>query len=205
MFVLDIETFSVSSVLTFGAPPGWISRHEAEMADAGASIVIRQGELDRGGNDTSLVENIDDWKLHLGEMRWERLTERRWQQWEVVRKDRKRNHLWEIEQAAWSQSVGWKKEFQEQLEQLKHQLGVQPDLNLITKLFSPAIPHEALPKKKDLYNVHRIKVEGVIVRYVEDMHSVQMTVEGELPQETVEALTSDLTFKISALENAPVD
>jgi negative regulator of sigma E activity len=74
----------------------------------------------------------------------------------------------------------------------------------MTKLFSPEIPHEVLPKKQDVYNVHRIKVEGVLVRYVENMHSVQMTVEGELPPATIEALASDLTYKLSALENAPV-
>jgi hypothetical protein len=47
--------------------------------------------------------------------------------------------------------VGWKKEFQQQIEHLKRALGVQPDLNLMTKLSNPAIPHAALPKKKDVH------------------------------------------------------
>lgn len=204
VLALDLATFSISSVVTSGTPPGWIHKHEAVLTDDGVSILIRHGELDRGGKGTSLVENVDDWKLHLSDWRWERLTERRWQCWEVIRQDRKSNHLWQIGQAVWSQSVGWKKELQEQIAELKHTLGAQPDLNLMTKLFSPEIPHEVLPKKQDVYNVHRIKVEGVLVRYVENMHSVQMTVEGELPPATIEALASDLTYKLSALENAPV-
>ena len=205
VFVLDLESFGVSSVQTFGVSPGWIHRHGARLTDDGASIVIRRGELDRGGKNTSLVENIDDWKLHLGDWRWERLTERRWPRCEVIRKDRKPNHLWEIGQAVWSQSVGWKKEFQQQIEHLKRALGAQPDLNLMTKLFNPAIPHAVLPKIKDFHNVHKIEIDGVTVRYVETHHSVQMTVEGELPPPTIEALASDLTCKISALENAPVE
>ena len=55
------------------------------------------------------------------------------------------------------------------------------------------------------YNVHRIKVEGTVVRYVEETDSIQMTVEGELPQKTLDALTRDLRDKLSALENAPCE
>lgn len=203
VFILNLESFIVSPVQTSGTAPGRLYEHEAILADEGDCILVRNGKLDCGEKVSLLVENIDDWKLHLMDWRWERLTERRWERWAVVRKDLKPNHLWQIGQAVWSQSVGWNKEYQQQIEELKQSLGAPPELNLRTTLFSPAIPHEPLPQKKDSHNVYRIKVEGVKVRYVEHHHSVQMTVEGELPPATIETLTADLTYKISALENAP--
>ena len=59
--------------------------------------------------------------------------------------------------------------------------------------------------KEDEFGVHRIKVGDTTVRFVEQMNAVQMTVEGELPAETLEELTGDLLKKISALENAPCE
>ena len=38
-----------------------------------------------------------------------------------------------------------------------------------------------------------------------DSEWLQLTVEGELPAETIQALVTDLSEKLSALENAPVD
>lgn len=205
VFTLDLRTFDVSPVLTSGKPPGWLHKHEATLSEDAVSIVIQRGELDRGSEDTSLVENIDDWKLHLADWRWERLTERRWERWEVIRKDRKPNHLWDIQQAMWSRSVGWKKELREQMKQLMEELGTRPNLDLAAKLFRPSIPYEDIPKVEEEYNVFRIKVDGVVVRYVQDMYSVQMTVEGDLPQATVEVLASELVSNISTLESAPID
>jgi hypothetical protein len=48
-------------------------------------------------------------------------------------------------------------------------------------------------------------VGGIIVRYVEENFSIQMTVEGELPQPSIDALTSDLFEKLIVLENAPYE
>src|SRR5206468_3094943 len=103
--VLDVPSLAVSDVKTLGYPPGWIHSHDALLEEGGVSILIRRGKLDRGGEDTSLVENIDDWRLHLSDWRWERLTERRWPRWEIIRRDKKPNHLWHIQQAIWSRSI----------------------------------------------------------------------------------------------------
>lgn len=205
VFVLDLKTFTISPMQTFGTSPGWLHGHEATLIDGGNSILIRYGKLDRGGEDASLVENIDDWKLYLADWHWERLTERRWKRWEIIRKDRKPNHLWHIRQAIWSQSVGWEKELREQMEQLTEDLGVRPDLDLMARLFNPSISHEEMPKVEDEYNIYRIKVNSVVVRYVEDMHSIQMTVEGDLPQATIGTLVSELTNRLSILENTTFD
>ncbi len=62
-----------------------------------------------------------------------------------------------------------------------------------------------MPQVEEEYNVFRIKLDGVVVRYVEDSHSIQMTVEGELPQTTVKSLAANLCEKMALLENAPID
>jgi hypothetical protein len=89
------------------------------------------------------------------------------------------------------------------------ELGIElrnvPDFDLAARLYVPDIAHEKLPASSDddEYGVARITVEGVVVRYVEDMHYIQMTVEGDLPKQTVHALASDLRDKLAALENTP--
>ena len=197
---LDLATFAIASIRTSGASPGWIHGHTAQLSDAGRSILIRYGKLDRG-EDGSLVENIDDWILHLSDWRWERLTERRWLRWDVLRGDGQRYHLWEIQQAVWSRSVGWRKELREQMEQLEVELEARPDLDLVESLFRPPVPHEAMSQVGDEYNVSRIKIGEVVIRYVVEIHSIQLTMEGDLDQRSVDAVTSDLVSKLSVLEN----
>lgn len=212
--ILNLETLAISSVQTTGAVPGWIHGHKATLSEDGSSILIQGGKLDRGGENKSLVENIDDWRLHLDDWRWERLTERKWPRWEVRRKDGKPNHLFEYEQAVWAKRIPElgkanrelaKMKQENEIPSLEEELGKPLDLELFDRLYKPPVAYEALGKSEEEYNVCRIKVEGVVVRYVEEMDAVQMTVEGELPQKTLDALTHDLLDKLSRLENAACD
>jgi hypothetical protein len=200
--VLNIATLAISSPQTSGVPPGWIHRHEATLEEGGASLLIHGGKLCKAGGTLSPVENIDDWRLHLLEWRWERLTERQWQRWEFIRRDGKHNHIWELEQARWNRDVALTRE-QPELEKLTQQLGARPNLDLVHKLFSPPINHTECPRPAGEFNVFRIEVDGILVRYVYDTFSVQMTVEGLLPQAATEILVSDLLKKLETLENAP--
>jgi len=172
------------------------------LSEDGKSILVQCGLLDRGEPDKSLVENIDEWKLHVADWRWERLTERRWLRWDVLRSDGQRNHLWEIQQAVWSRSARWDKELRAQMEQLETELGKRPDLDSVEKLFRPPISHESIPQAEDQYNVFRIRAGGVVIRYVVEIHSIQLTVEGDLDEASVNVISADLVRKISALENA---
>ena len=52
-----------------------------------------------------------------------------------------------------------------------------------------------LSSAEEEYNVVRIKVGGILVRYVANTHSIQMTVEGTLPLVSVQTLLSDLRAK----------
>jgi hypothetical protein len=141
---LNVSSLAISAVKTSGQPPGWIHEHEAILEESGDSILIRYGKLDRGGEGASLVENVDDWRLHLSDWSWERVTDRRWPRWEIVRTDRRPNHLWQIQQAIWCRRVGWPEELATTMHELEHELGSRPDLDLVEKLFRPKTPHEPM-------------------------------------------------------------
>jgi hypothetical protein len=209
VLVLDLGTFRITRVKTSGTPPGWIHRHKATLSADGSSILVVGGTLDRGDKDQGLVENIDDWRLHLADWRWERVAERRWLRWEVRRKDGELSHLWGFQFAAMAKAFT---NANDELARMQKQLGIPslegvfgraPDQNLLARLYRPPVDHEELPASAEEHQVHRIKVQGVVVRYVQGMDSVQMTVEGELPQPVTSALTRDLLDKVSKLENAP--
>jgi hypothetical protein len=201
IFMLNLEDFSMSRATAQGDQPGWLHKHTASRSD-NLSILVQHGKIDRGPEATSLVENIDDWRLHLSDWRWERLTERRWQQWKIRRMDGKQTRLWKIRLALWTREAGWEKESIGHLEDLTRELGVRPNLDAVAALYRPGIPHQEVKNGKEEHRTFRIQVDGVVVRYVEDMFSIQMTAEGELAPEAVEALTSDLVEKLTNLENA---
>lgn len=203
--LLDLQSFSVSKVATSGGPPGWLHGHNAALSQDQSSILVSQGLLDRCDGNGELVENIDEWGLRLQDWSWECLIERRWQRWAVRRRDRKPNRLWGVRQALFKRQVRWEKEFSREVEELTKALGAEPDLDLALELYQPDLPHEEIPKVESEYNVFRIRINGVVVRYVEDSHSVQVTIEGDLPQASAQTLVSDLVTKLSTLENAPYE
>ncbi len=80
-----------------------------------------------------------------------------------------------------------------------------PDVTLVRDLYSFEFPYEKLSQESDEYNVFRIKINGVIVRFVEERYSVQANVEGMLPDEIIEKLKDSTLNKISTLENSACD
>jgi hypothetical protein len=172
------------------------------LTDNRESIKIAKGILYLGEN-RSLIENIDDWKLNLRDWRWERLTERKWTRWELKRRDHSPNHLWNVRQALFDRNMNWEDTYKESIKRLTIEIGKEPDLDLINALYSPDVPHILIPQQE--YNVFRISVNGVIVRYVEDLYSVQVTVEGNLPEDVIEKIKSDVLEKFSLLENSTCD
>lgn len=74
----------------------------------------------------------------------------------------------------------------------------------LSDLYQPAIPHELLPDCGE-FGVSRIKVDGVIVRYVEGIYDVRIIFEGELSQETVSRLINDIREKLSTAEKVPYE
>lgn len=202
VLALDLATLAISTIATGGEPPGWISRHTATRTDDGRAIVVRRGKLELGEGQ-SMVENIDDWRLDLDTWQWQRLTDRRWPRRELRRADDRRNHLWDLQQACWYREVGWADPLAQQLARLLPEVGEQPDLDLAQRLYRPAVAHEALPEDDEAYNTRRVRVDGVVVRFVDNGYSLQMTVEGDLPASTVDAIAEELREKLSTLERTP--
>ena len=202
LLAVDRPSWTVSRIDSLGTSPGWIHSHHAELQPDNASILVRGGKIFRGEG-LSLVENIDEWKLHLSGWRWERMTERRWARFELYRKDRTRIHLFELRRALWEREMRWEGREAHEL-QLQTELGGPLRLDLIPSLYRPSIQHEFLPADEHEYSVHRIRVDGVVVRYVEESFTVQVTVEGRLPAEVVEQLREELVRALETLEQSPI-
>ncbi len=66
------------------------------------------------------------------------------------------------------------------------------DANLFTLRFSPPMGHSVVvpDPESDEYRVHRILIDGVVVRYVEGYFEITVTVEGRLDFEKIKILLS---------------
>ncbi|WP_280156364.1 hypothetical protein [Piscinibacter sp. XHJ-5] len=169
---LDVGTMSIEPVATSGEAPGWIHRHAAELADDGKTIVVRGGELWLGGERT-MQENIDAWALDTTTGAWTRLSAQDWQRWTMVRKDRKRNRLWDTRQEHWNHdhaSLGLESYW-------RH--AEAPDFDALDALYrvDPTAPP---PEQGSDHNIFLATIDGITVRFKEDGWSVQAMVEGRL-------------------------
>ncbi|MCU7920271.1 MAG: hypothetical protein KZQ95_18215 [Candidatus Thiodiazotropha sp. (ex Epidulcina cf. delphinae)] len=204
IYLLDTESYQIESIGPEGESPGWIHKHSARLNSDAKAITLTGGKVYLG-DQHSLRENIDDWELDLQSWRWKRLTERNWPRWEVLRQDRTRNHLWEMRQALWHQSVNWIDNYKEDIETLEAELDYMPDVASVNELYS--FPFEAgeLVEDEDAHNLYWIYVDGIKVRFVEEDFAIEVTVEGALPDSTIELMQQTLLERLSALENAPCE
>jgi hypothetical protein len=97
VLTLDPATMKIATRENSGTNPGWIFKHEARLSDDGSYIVITGGQIAREPN--TFVNNIDEWKLNLATISWQRLTAHKWPRWSVYRSDNKRNSLWQVTSA----------------------------------------------------------------------------------------------------------
>ena len=61
-----------------------------------------------------------------------------------------------------------------------------------------------MPGEQEEAGSARIRVDGVLVRYINESYGIHVTVEGSLPAATLAALQSDLARKLETIEQAPV-
>lgn len=198
--VLNLRTLRIAPLPTTGDCPGWIYKHQAELS--GEAILIRGGEVE---TPLANLENIDDWRLDLQSLTWQRLTDRQWPRIEFRRHDGSMNQLWQIRSAIQNQSFGerFRESVQKDLAALAAE-GIVPDSALLAELYHPPLDHQALPvRDDDRFNVQRIQVREVVVWYVEDLYSVMVKVEGKLPPAELNLLAQDLQQKLTRLENQP--
>jgi hypothetical protein len=200
--ILQLNDFTVRLQETQGECPGWIHGHEARLDSQGLGIVLAGGKVDRGAQ-LPLVENIDDWRLDLTTWRWQRLTARNWMRWDLRRTDRRPNRLFEIGIARWHREFG--KNFPASTHRDDFWKATDEQMDAITELYRPGIPHDPLPSTTEEHNVHRVIVSGVVVRFVEDSHCVQLTVEGDLDAAVALQLAEELRVKLATLEKVPYE
>ena len=200
VFTLNVQTFAMSRLGATGELPGWISKHTAELAADGKSINVTGGEVWRADN--SLVENVDEWKLHLNDWRWERLTRRRWPRWSLGRTDGERLHLWEFSQLNWNRQAKWGTEKEEAL--LKDSLEGEPDEKAYESLYRPPVTI-ALPREdSEDSRAVRVDVDGVTVRFNSKGCEIVITIEGALPTDIADVIVEDCRSKLERVERSSV-
>jgi len=211
---LDLNTFAITMMHTSGEAPGWIHRHSATLAEDGRAIVISGGLVETGdGLYAEFRDNGDEWRLALASLQWKRLTNRRWRQWQFMRADRRPNQLWRMASLARFRGVRWAPEHRESMEAMitqevdavKAAYGADPDLDVFARLFVPPLAHEAFVTAGDEFGAHRIRIDGVVVRYVESTMSVKLVIEGMLPERATQTLVADLRDKLSKVEHTRYD
>jgi hypothetical protein len=236
---LDTITWRVRLLEAGGEGPGWLHKHTATLADDGRSILVRGGIIDPGiDDDTPLLDNLDDWRLHLDNWRWERLTRRQWPRRMAQRMDRKSLALWELRNyrvlPKWSlfdnvpaELLESDPELAEQIASLKEMereeeleaarmakrlddLGLNRDQGALARLYSPSVPHDPVPDSEDFgdeyrFNTRRLRVQGVIVRYLEEHSYIMMTVEGDLPPAVVDCLSENLRAALEKIQRVPCE
>jgi hypothetical protein len=201
VFALDIGSLRIEPIETIGDKPGWISSHAVEVADR--SLIIRGGKVFDG----NLVENIDDWSLDLDSRVWTRLTDRRWIRFELSRNDGVWIDLYEARLPDFCKldlELKNAPEAAQVMGELQSKwLRVDPDL--LESLYRPPIAHDVISGDEEDFKVFRVRIAGIVVRYVEELDNVTMTIEGELPESVVDLLAADLQRKLSEILQAPLE
>jgi len=200
VYSLNTDTLAIGEISTTGNPPGWISKHTAQLNEDASAIVVSGGNL---LTEDGFLENIDDWSLSLADFSWTRLTVRKWTRFQVARCDKASLHLWSYEMRKFAldhPGAGFDRE-----NDLADEIGTEPNMDAYESLYRPQVTHTPLDPKDECdedWRTKRINVEGVQVRYVDDMDHVTVTVEGNLDRTIVEALAEDLQAKLALVENA---
>ena len=203
---MHTRTLAVERLETTGAvDPGWISKHEATPGDDGSSIItVRGGQCEiKRGKQHFLRDAVDDYALELATLTWTQLTERRWQQYELERSDEQIGNLWDISQLADYVERPDDAFFAQQAASYRARLGREPDLDAWRSRFQPPVPHETLPTTDDDWRVHRIRVDGTIVRYVDSHRGARIVFEGTVSASVASAIIDDLRAKLSRADESP--
>ncbi len=204
VYLLQLENFEIHKVESSGISPGWIHCHIATLSEDKHSIVVTNGKVDIGRK-YSLKENIEDWKLHLDNWSWERLTSRNWTQFDIRRQDKKSMHLWAIRNALWNLERNIEDSYQADMEMLEKFLDYRPDVNQIKDLYNFDREHTDLHKSEDHHNLFWIYMDDVRIRFTEEMHALQVVIEGNLAPDKVSLIEAQLIDKLSALVNSPCE
>lgn len=199
IYSLDTESLAIDEVDSTGNPPGWLSKHNAHLSDDGSTIVVSGGEV---MTEDGFLENIDEWSLSLRDFSWTRLTMRRWVRFQVARIDQSGLHLWQYEMRRFA--IEHPRSGLDREDDLADEIGTEPDMEAYASLYTPTVSHSPIdpdPENDDDWREKRITIDGVLVRYTDDMDRLTVTVQGDLPKEVIESLAVDLKEKLERIEN----
>lgn len=207
VFRLNTKSWQMDRVHTFGHRPGWIHGHTATFSDHDNAILVSGGKI----CGERILENLEDYQLSLDDLSWSKLTDRNWQRWILERADGESNNLWQIRSARWNKQLGGA--IDEHLEQALSDLPVDmaaelalpkvsdDQLAILATLYQSPISGDLAIEHEEQYGVFLLDIDGTTVRFNEDMYDITVTIEGEMPVETANAILSDLRQKLSKLEN----
>jgi len=204
VYQLELEGFSIHRVEVNGQAPSWLYDHKAELNESGTKIVCTGGQVTHHQAQRT-VENLTTWEFDLETLAWAAAGSEVATRWLLEREDESSNDLFGIESVVRASRSSRLSKFAERYKTKFAQRGHVVDAELFYSRFQPPIPHSpvAIDPDSDEFKVHRILIDGVIVRYVEDMHEIAVTVEGELSGDTIEVLKRHGLETYSRLEGLP--
>ena len=204
-FRLCLSDFSIHRVETLGDGPSWLNGHTAELDQSRRKVVCSGGRVIHGKTGR-LVENLATWEFDLSNNGWSQLPGPTVHRWLLVREDDGYNELWGIGEVARASRRKRQHETTETYRQRFAGRGHVVDAALFDARFSPPFPHESAERAgfaEDDWRTKRILVDGVLVRIVEGMSEITVTVEGDLPADRLSALEQFGLETYSALEGVP--
>ena len=199
---LDSETREIFHQPTFGQNPEWLSKHLSVFDEASNSIRISGGNRFQG----RLVENFHEYELCLDSFIWKITKRRNWHVWILEREDGNANQLWEIRTEGWMRSLGLSSgaRLNGELVQADHELETEAitdrQIEEIENLYCSPFDNSIGVEDEEGFWRYRILVNDVTVRFDEDMFGVTVTVEGDLPAKSTDALVSQLQQKLESIE-----
>jgi hypothetical protein len=210
-YVLDTKSYAIREVTPKGDGPGWLHQHNASYDSELNAITVTGGEVWDSRKEPQYLENINDYRLHLSGLRWERLTDRKWQRFEFFRPDG--DGLGMMDEPKWT------KHLEDAQNRLRDGLGTDPSPETLENiqgmaekpdaldLIWPDIDHEKIPRPETTdddedssdneFKTRRIKIAETTIRYVQDFGAWILVIEGELDEDAGAAQRADLKEKLA--------
>lgn len=195
---VDTRTWAAETWVTRDGP-GWIYQHRATLDDDGEGLRVEGGFVETG--DGPRLEQHDVWRLDLAAKTWTCVARRVVSQWSIGRVDGARLRLCDLGMLRWH--IDDDTEFgRAQRARYVERHGVAPDLAAWQARYALDIPYEALPEVDGEYDVTRVSVSGVTVRFVEESFAVRVVIEGELPEAERAAVLEGTRRALARIEGA---
>jgi len=195
---LSLKTFEIEKMATTGNGPGWIHEHTAELSSDCQKIIISGGLIQREDRNY-FWENIDEWELDLSTWSWNRLTDKQWQRWAFVKKDKTPSHLYRIRAAINIRDYCGKDQFANELQKITSELGREPNLDLLPQLYRVDDSVKEIPPDEFLTNTFRISIDDLTVRFKEGYSGISAMVEGKLAPSRLKALQDSICIKLNQI------